>query len=384
MTKALLLGAGGFVGSHLTIELLRTGEYHITALDLTRDKLDEGLGLASDVIDGCPEEPAEAAAARRAEVTAGLEFVFLDIMDPANDSTLRDLVANHDVVVNLVAICNPALYVSDPIRTFEIGFLGNLKVVEMCRQAGKRLIQYSTSEVYGKSPARYAPGQDFVFDEETSDLILGPINKHRWIYASSKQLLERVIHAYGIKEGFSYSIIRPFNYIGEMIDYLPSEKEGNPRVFSNFMDALLNGTPMKLVDGGTQRRCYTYIADATDAHVRIIRQADRCDRQIFNVGLSENETTIRNLAETMRDIYDREFRADGEALSEIVEIPGEAFYGEGYEDCDRRLLHNGKLRTLTGWAPRYDLRTMLERIMRYHVVKRRITSGEAQSHAFVS
>jgi nucleoside-diphosphate-sugar epimerase len=221
--------------------------------------------------------------------------------------------------------------------------------------------------------------REFYFNEDTSDLIMGPINKHRWIYASGKQLLERAIHAYGLKKDFHYSIIRPFNYIGERIDYLPSEKNGNPRVFSHFMDALINGNPMPLVNGGLQKRCYTYIKDATDAHVRIIEDKNKvCDKQIFNVGLSSNETTIRDLAVLMRDIYKEHFMENGQKVSELVSIPGDEFYGEGYDDIDRRLLDNSKLIELTGWEPEYDLKTMLYEIMKYYVERVRNAKSNHQ------
>lgn len=79
------------------------------------------------------------------------------------------------------------------------------------------------------------------FSEDASPMIMGPVCAHRWIYASAKQLLERVLHAYGIEKGFNYTIIRPFNFTGPEIDYLPSEAGGgNPRVFSHFINGIAN------------------------------------------------------------------------------------------------------------------------------------------------
>lgn len=365
MKKILLLGAGGFVGSHLAVELLKRECFEVTALDITHDKLDEGLRRAALFnLDG---QDAEAASEEVNRIVSNIRYVDLDIMAPDRQEALKGLIADNEIVVNLVAICNPALYVSDPIHTFEVGFRGNLQVFDYCAAMDRRLIQFSTSEVYGKSPGIYVPDGEFPFNEETSNLIMGPINRHRWIYACGKQLLERIIHAYGIKKNFHYSIIRPFNYIGEMIDYLPSQKSGNPRVFSHFMDALLNSSPLKLVNGGHQKRCYTYIRDATDAHVRVIEKEEACDKQIFNVGTNLNETSIRDLAYRMRDIYDKHFRTEGQELSSIVDISGDEFYGKGYDDIDRRLLDNTKLVELTGWKPEWDLDRMLNRIMAYYV-----------------
>jgi nucleoside-diphosphate-sugar epimerase len=376
MQKILLLGAGGFIGSHLAVELMNSKQYQITALDITKEKLDEGIRLAAELYLRDAAGGDEVSDDDIDKVMEPIRYVHLDIMEESRRQELRDLVGSHDIVVNMVAICNPALYVSDPIATFEVGFLGNLMVCDMCLELGKRLVQFSTSEVYGKSPSVYVPDQPFVFNEETSNLIMGPINKHRWIYASGKQLLERVIHAYGMKRDFHYSVVRPFNYIGERIDYLPSQQNGNPRVFSHFMDALLQGTPLKLVNGGRQQRCYTYIKDATEAHVRIIANADNaCDQQIFNVGTNDNETTIENLAVQMREIYREHFLQDGQPLSEIVTVDGDEFYGGGYDDIDRRLLDNSKVRELTGWKPETDLETMLYKIMVYYVEKVRNGQG---------
>jgi nucleoside-diphosphate-sugar epimerase len=263
-----------------------------------------------------------------------------------------------------------------PIEVFRLNFLENLKIAEACVRHGKRLIQFSTCEVYGRTAAslKHAGLKDpedpihATFTEDESEFILGPVGRHRWIYACSKQLLERVLHAYGLETGFNYTIIRPFNFIGPKIDFLVSEQDGIPRVFSFFMDALIQGTPMQLVDGGGQRRCYTYIDDAIECTYRIVANPGGvCDRQIFNVGSPYNEVSIRHMAETMREIYGEKFRDPVTALPEIVTVTGEAFYGQGYEDSDRRIPNIAKARTLLGWEPKWGFRELLEATMRYYV-----------------
>jgi UDP-apiose/xylose synthase len=199
-------------------------------------------------------------------------------------------------------------------------------------------------------------------------MILGPVAKHRWIYSCAKQLLERVLHAYGLETGFNYTIIRPFNFIGPKIDFLLSERDGIPRVFSFFMDALIQGAPMKLVNGGEARRCYTYIDDAVDCAYRIVQNPGGvCDRQIFNIGSPENELTIRQLAETMRDIYVRKYLAPGEPVSALVDVSGDEFYGAGYEDSDRRIPDITKARTLLGWEPKWKLHDLIEASMDFQM-----------------
>lgn len=345
----LMLGAGGFIGSHLTDRLLADG-HRVTALDTHTDKLDHALGHPT------------------------LTFVDHDIFDHA--FSLETLIAGSDLVVDLIAHANPGLYVRQPLDVFRLNFNENLRIAELCVKHGKRLIQFSSCEVYGKSLAAVCgdrlpdPGDPALatFSEDTTDLIMGPVGRHRWIYACAKQLLERVLHAHGLEGRLKYTIIRPFNFIGPRIDYLPSETDGVPRVFSYFMEALQTGGTMKLVDGGDHRRCYTYIEDAVDCIARIVENPDGvCDRQIFNIGSPHNETSIRDLALAMRDIFEAEFAPPGAPRAQIVDVTGEAFYGPGYEDSDRRIPDIAKARTLLGWEPRWGLRDLLRETMAYYV-----------------
>lgn len=348
--KILMLGAGGFIGANLTERLVKDGVHQVTALDIEREKLDDTAG------------------------PLGFHYIDFDIRN--NEDELERLTAEHDLVVDLVAMANPSLYVSNPIDVFKLNFTENLKIAEFCVKHQKRIVQFSTCEVYGITAAR-AFGKDskdypMPFSEDETPLIMGPIRNHRWIYASAKQLLERVLHAYGIEQGLNYSIIRPFNFIGPRIDYLPSEQTGNPRVFSHFMNALLYGTPMKLVDGGTNFRAYTYIDDAVDCIVKIIdNPGGVCDREIFNIGTPENEITIKYMAQRMREIFDEKFRQPGDPDPEIIDVSSEEFYGKGYEDCDRRIPNVDKARRLLGWDSKHDFDSVLYHTMKYFVEKHR-------------
>lgn len=344
--KVLLLGAGGFIGSHLIDALSKKPEYEVTAVDLISNKLNEVIQLSD----------------------SHSSFKFLQIDISKEGDQVSQLISDQDLVINMVAIANPGIYVKDPVATFELDFTENMKIIKLCIEHGKRLIHFSTSEVYGKSPSIYRPDKEFYFDEESSDLILGSVSKHRWIYASAKQLLDRVIHAYGLQNQLDYTIIRPFNYIGPRIDFLPSEEEGFPRVFSFFMDALLYKKPLYLVNGGEQKRCYTFIDDATDAHLRIIENINgKCTNQIFNIGSDENETTIKGLSEQMLDLYLNHFNRGSDHSYTFEIVSGEEFYGQGYDDSDRRLPNSSKIRNLTGWNPSYNLVAMLKTTMQYYI-----------------
>ncbi len=288
--RLLLLGGGGFIGSHTVNKVLRETTHDIWAYDLYDDKLDDSFGHHR------------------------LNFIQGDIR--YDHARLEQLVSDADLVIDLIAYANPSLYVSMPLEVFHLNFTENLTIAEYCIKHHKRLIQFSTCEVYGKTAVSFLQSsladpenpKYAVFNEDTTPMILGPVGKHRWIYSCAKQLLERILHAYGLANKLNYTIIRPFNFIGPKIDYLPSEKDGIPRVFSNFLQALLDGSPMTLVDGGQQKRAYTLIDDAVDCIVRIIDNPNGvCDKQIFNIGSPANEVSIRELAIKMRDIYQRQW-----------------------------------------------------------------------------
>ena len=338
--KALVLGAGGFIGSHAVSHLL-AGDHHVTGLDVSGEKLGEVL------------EDATADQRRR------WEFHEADVRTATG--LLNDLVQCSDVVVDLMAHANPSLYVTHPLDVFELNFMQNLAIARLCVTHGKWLIQYSSAEVYGKATGG-------AYDEETSDSVFGPVRKQRWIYASAKQLLERVLYAHGEAGELRYTIVRPFNFLGPRIDYLvPAGSTGGPRVFPHFMSALLAGGPMHVVDGGHARRAFLDIRDGTLALQEILDQPARSQQRIFNVGNPENQLTILELAHLMIEVYTELTGTPPDVT--IEPIDGEAFYGAGYEDSDREPPDISRMRAL-GWAPRYDLKATLRNTMTYYLDRR--------------
>ena len=330
--RIAMLGAGGFIGSHLVEHLVTRGEHEVVGLDVTDEKL-QGITGRSFTF-------------RRADVRAAPDVV-------------EELVRHADLVVDLVAYANPSIYVSAPLEVFDLNFMQNLDVARLCIEHGKRLIQYSTAEVYGKATT----GESF--SEDSTDLVLGPIHRQRWIYATAKILLERVLYAHGVAGDLDYTIIRPFNFVGPRLDYLvPAHAVGGPRVFPHFMSALLTGGPIRLVDGGHVHRSFTHIADANAAFQTLLDRPDETRNQIFNIGNPANDTTIRELAALMVALYEE---LTGEApRSEVVEIDGEAFYGPGYEDGDRLPPDIAKLRAI-GWSPTRGLEETIRDTMAYYL-----------------
>lgn len=329
--KLLIIGAGGFIGSNLIEHLIERGDHEIVGVDVTGEKL------------------------------AGIEgpnFRFIE-QDFLADPDLADrLVRECDVVVDLVAYANPSLYVAKPLEVIQLNFFENVKIADLCIKHSKRLFQYSTSEIYGK---RATNG---TYREDESDLVMGPVTKQRWVYASGKQFLERILHAHALNGDLEYTIVRPFNFIGPRFDYLVEAGSiGGPRVFAHFMSALITGGPMRLVNGGEQRRTFTHVDDASEAFTILLEDPSAIN-EIYNIGNPTTDISIRELASYMTDIY--EDLTGRPYTGEILEISGEDFYGTGYEDMNRVPPDISKLNAL-GWKPTRDLLTTFTDSIRYHV-----------------
>lgn len=295
------------------------------------------------------------------------EFVFRlrDLRD--DPALLASDIAHADVVLNLAALCNPSLYGTRTVDVIESNFLHVEPIVRQCASAGVRLVHLSTSEVFGRTLRSWTPdacleeGSPFeTFDEENTPFLLGPLASTRWSYACAKQLSERLVEAYGREKGLRWTIVRPFNFIGPRMDYLPGlEGEGTPRVLACFVAALLSRQPLRLVEGGRSRRAFLHIHDAVSALERILERPEACDRKVFHLGNPANETDIRALAMQMRRIWSR-LRKDPSILEiPLQDVSAAAFYGDGYEDSDRRMPSIAHARKILDWEPRLGLEEAL-------------------------
>jgi len=261
------------------------------------------------------------------------------------------------VVLPLVAIATPATYVREPLRVFELDFEANLPIVRSCVKHGKRILFPSTSEVYGMCP-------DDEFDPYASNLVMGPIDKQRWIYACSKQLMDRVIWAYGSMGQLDFTLFRPFNWIGAGLDSIHTAKEGSSRVITQFLGHIVRGEPIQLVDGGTQKRAFTYIDDGIAALMKIIEnRGGVASGKIYNVGNPRNNFSVRELAEMMLALAKRypEYRGNA-ARVKLVKTSAARYYGKGYQDVQNRVPGIENTRKDLGWSPKVDMKTALERI----------------------
>lgn len=195
--------------------------------------------------------------------------------------------------------------------------------------------------------------QDPEFDEDKSPLVTGPIRMQRWIYSCSKQLLDRVIWAYGVHEGLRFSLFRPFNWIGPRLDSLDSARIGSSRAITQLILNLVEGTPMIMVDGGQQKRCFTDISDGIDCLFRIIENTNgNCDGQIFNIGNPDNEASVREQAELLVKHFEKHpLRGKFPAFAGYKDLESGAFYGEGFQDMQHRKPSIKNAERLLGWKP---------------------------------
>ena len=322
-TRVLILGVNGFIGNHLSERLLRDDRYEIYGLD-----------IGSDAIERLRSHP-------------NFHYVEGDIS--IHTEWIEYHIKKCDVVLPLVAIATPIEYTRNPLRVFELDFEENLKLVRYCVKYNKRVIFPSTSEVYGMC-------QDQYFDEDTSNLVVGPVNKQRWIYSVSKQLLDRVIWAYGDK-GLKFTLFRPFNWMGPRLDRLDSARIGSSRAITQLILNLVEGTPIRLFDGGEQKRCFTDIADGIEALARIIDNENGvCDSQIINIGNPENEASIRQLGEELlRQFEAHPLRSNFPPFAGFRDVESKAFYGTGYQDVAHRKPSIENAKRLLNWEPTVEM-----------------------------
>jgi len=341
MKKVLILGVNGFIGHHLSKRILETTDWEVYGMDMQNDRLSDLLSHPR------------------------MHFFEGDIT--INKEWVEYHVRKCDVILPLVAIATPSTYVKEPLRVFELDFEANLPIVRAAVKYRKHLVFPSTSEVYGMC----ADGE---FDPEASNLVYGPIEKQRWIYACSKQLMDRVIWGYGM-EGLNFTLFRPFNWIGSGLDSIFTPKEGSSRVVTQFLGHIVRGENIQLVDGGAQKRAFTFVEDGVDALMRIIANKDGvASGKIYNIGNPVNNYSIRELATMMLQLAAQypEYR-DSAAKVKLVDTTSAGYYGNGYQDVQNRVPKIENTMNDLGWKPQYLMADALKKILEAY--KDRITEA---------
>jgi len=346
--RVAVVGCGGFIGSHLVERLLNLG-VEVDGWDLEVHRL--------------------------VHLFSHPKFHFQQ-SDYSKPDALQ-AIAKHQVVIHLAAICTPGLYNTEDQRVIHSNFTHPAQLADACAQNDAFLLYLSTSEVYGRTVAAVAKESgkfqsDVVnggelLQEDSSPLVLGPISARRWSYACAKQLTERYLVALQSGRNLRYTVVRPFNFLGPAMDFIPGvDGEGLPRVMACFMDALLHKRPLALVDGGARLRAFTWIGDAIDALIRILEVPEKAVGLCFNIGNPANEIDIRSFAHLMIDLY-QEITNEPAIVEPLQNVLASEFYGEGYEDSDRRLPDISKAQRLLGWNPQKGLEDTVRDTMRWYI-----------------
>lgn len=315
MARSLITGGAGFVGSHLAEELLQRGEEVFVIDDLSTGRIDN--------IEPLKRHP---------------KFHYV-IDSVHNEPVLAEWIDRCDVVYHLAAAVGVKLIVESPVNTIETNVHGTEVVLKLANKKKKKVLVASTSEVYGKSTC--------VPFREDHDLVLGPTTKGRWSYACSKAIDEFLAIAYWHEKRLPVIIVRLFNTVG------PRQTGRYGMVIPNFVQQALNNEPITVYGDGEQSRAFGYVGDIARALADLVRHPQAVG-EVFNVGNTQ-EITINALARRIQ-------RMTG-STSEIVHIPYDRAYEQGFEDMPRRVPDISKIQRLIGYRPTVELDEILLRVI---------------------
>lgn len=339
-----IVGCGGFIGSHLLDAVLERTRWRVFGVDLDFYRLQHRLN------------------------DERCEFLCADLAEPV----VVERIAQFPLVVNLAAICTPSRYMGEACEVIRSNYDHPAALATACAKSGSWLVHFSTSEIYGRT----APDSGEL-EEDSTPAVFGPVTASRWSYATAKLLAERFIAGL---PGLKWTVVRPFNFVGPYMDFMPGvDGEGIPRVLANFSTALLRGEPLKLVNGGKAKRCFTSVHDAVDFLFALFAAGGETAldagsgaapgvlSQAFNVGNVENEVSIAELAGKMRSIFAKVRGVDVSTLPEPQVVSGEEYYGAGYDDSMRRMPSVAKVQRLLGFKARIPLEVALEESLSWFV-----------------
>jgi UDP-glucose 4-epimerase len=258
-----------------------------------------------------------------------------------NQPVTAELVDQSDVIFHLAAAVGVKLIVESPVRTIETNVRGTEIILALANKKKKKVLIASTSEVYGLSA-------DVPFRED-GNLVMGATTKGRWSYACSKAIDEFLALAYWREKKLPTTIVRLFNTVG------PRQTGRYGMVIPTFVKQALSGRPITVYGDGKQTRCFGYVGDVVGALVKLMDQSEAIG-QVYNIGSNE-EISIVKLAEKVRDLTN--------SKSEIVFVPYDEAYEEGFEDMPRRVPDTSKINKLVGFKPEMSLEGILESVISF-------------------
>lgn len=313
--RVLITGGAGFIGSHLSDAYLERGD-EVYVID--------------DLSTGSFENIAHLKTHPRFHYT---------IDSVHNVPVCAELVDQCDVVFHLAAAVGVKLIVESPVRTIETNVRGTEVILSLANKKKKKVLVASTSEVYGLSTE--------VPFREDGNLVMGATTKGRWSYACSKAIDEFLALAYWRERKLPTIVVRLFNTVG------PRQTGQYGMVIPTFVRQALAGRPITVYGNGKQTRCFGYVGDIVGALMKLM-DADGAVGQVFNIGSNE-EVSILEVAERVKELTN--------SKSEIVFMPYDEAYEEGFEDMPRRVPDVTKISALTGFKPTERLDGILQKVI---------------------
>lgn len=319
--KVFITGGAGFIGSHLTERYLERGD-EVYVLD------DLSTGSIAN-IQHFKEHP-------------NYNYYISSVTNYQRTAEMIDLC---DVVYHLAAAVGVRLIVESPVKTIETNIRGTEIVLELAAKKRKRVLIASTSEVYGK--------REHIPFREDDDLVLGATNKGRWSYACSKAIDEFMAIAYWKEKRVPTVVARLFNTVG------PRQTGRYGMVIPNFVTQALQNKEITVYGDGSQSRCFTHVSDVVGALMKIVEHPDALG-EVYNIG-STHEVTILQLAERIKELTG--------SKSDIIFVPYDEAYEEGFEDMMRRVPDISKISNLVGYEPKITLDETLKSVIDYQQSK---------------
>jgi UDP-glucose 4-epimerase len=259
-----------------------------------------------------------------------------------NQPVTAELVDQCDVIFHLAAAVGVKLIVESPVRTIETNVRGTEVVLSLANKKKKRVLVASTSEVYGLSTE--------VPFREDGNLVMGATTKGRWSYACSKAIDEFLALAYWREKKLPTTVVRLFNTVG------PRQTGQYGMVIPSFVKQALAGRPITVYGNGKQTRCFCYVGDVVGALMKLMERTETVG-EVFNIG-SNQEISILDLAKRVKELTHSD--------SEIVFVPYDEAYEEGFEDMPRRVPDISKVNKLISFQPEMKLDGILKSVIDYH------------------
>lgn len=310
--RSLVTGGAGFIGSHLCERLLERG-HEVWALD------DLSTGRLENL--------------RTFERHPRFRFLEGNVMD---QSLVTGLVAQCDRVFHLAAAVGVKYVLENPLRSLITNIRGTESVLQACAEHGRRVVVFSSSEVYGK-------GVSVPFSED-DDRLMGPTHKLRWSYAAGKAVDECLAQSYWQQQQLPVTVVRCFNTCG------PRQSSAYGMVIPNMIQRALRNEPILVYGDGQQSRCFSSVADVVRGVLMLV-EGPGTEGEIYNIGTDE-EVTVLELALRVRDVCG--------STSAIEFVPYEDIYGSSFEDMRRRVPNLDKIRQAVGYRPEITLDGLLE------------------------